>query len=1183
MPYQQTDQAEGFNNLEKNVADLHAKLATEVDLAAEAKRQLESLVQTAESNLQKHRQFTTAQPKYEAAVKGIPARVKKLNDQIAQLKAKSPEEVKPSMAIETLDKTVDELKQSLTALNVELVQVETEVTRRVSRKQSIRTALQTYDLRMKEAQEDLKALDIAANTLLSKATRAEIETRILMLLAEKPALLSEQSLYEAGEAADLMRLEKDAVAIKVQHAQTRLAELEKLQTAKRQRAAEIAAKTAIDDQRALTKKNPLLSASYEVNTQLAVRLQKLEEKSAETKSKLDSQKKLLEGSEGLRSQYLETRKRVDKIGLSGSVGAMLRKRKSSLPSTQRSLFEADQIKNQINEIQFEMFEVTQRLDDLDADIIRDEIVASAGEQVASVFESLDGPMNELLADRKEKLTAVNKSLDRLFEQLFDLESFDRSMATLTTEYREYINERILWIRSNNVLFSQLDIDKTDRNLAKPSVWSEAFQRCRTVVVESPIYYGIVSLVVILLLLSKPGLRNRVDQLGVVAAKGACDTFWPTVKVLVLTLLIAITVPLIPLAFGLGLAGAANANESNLFDAIGLALLMVAWFAIPVEILRRMCRSGGLANDHFAWTDHAVDLLRRNLQWAAVFGSAIVFAIALLQGLDQTHRIDLIERVLFVVGMAGLGLFLYRCFNPKHGIFNDVLKDNERSWANQTSAIWFGGLLLLPLSLALLAIWGFYYTSLNLAACAYSTFVLAVVIETGRALLMRFILVRRRHVHIEAARRKREAGKQAKIEEKKAAVLARKAERSTADSDLSVASSSTTATESLVDVQPSLDIDENAHEASKLVSLVMVFVWAIGLWMIWTDVLPALRALDNYTVWPRIDAGSFQVADASTVPAATESTGAIGTGESTGAVAMASPATAVTAADGSSSGNAVSVPAHRITVRDLLIFLVISIITVVSARNLPSLLEMLFLEHLPLDRSFRYATKALISYTIVVVGMILAFRALSIGWSNVQWLATALTFGLAFGLQEIFANFVAGIILMFERPIRIGDWITVDEFTGVVTKIRTRATKIVNWDRKEYVIPNKDFITGRLVNWTLSDAINRVVIEVGIAYGSDVDKAKSLIYEICQNHPKTLEEPPTVVAFQEFGDSSLNLSIRTFIGDIESRLPVIDKLHTEINRAFKEAGIEISFPQRDLHVRSIDRGIVDVVRGNSPSV
>ena len=119
------------------------------------------------------------------------------------------------------------------------------------------------------------------------------------------------------------------------------------------------------------------------------------------------------------------------------------------------------------------------------------------------------------------------------------------------------------------------------------------------------------------------------------------------------------------------------------------------------------------------------------------------------------------------------------------------------------------------------------------------------------------------------------------------------------------------------------------------------------------------------------------------------------------------------------------------------------------------------------------------YAIVVIGLASASSTIGIGWQKVQWLATALTFGLAFGLQEIFANFIAGLIILFERPIRVGDMVTIDNVTGVVSRIRIRATTIGDSDRKEYIVPNKEFITGRTLNWTLSDTINRIVINVGI--------------------------------------------------------------------------------------------------------
>jgi len=203
--------------------------------------------------------------------------------------------------------------------------------------------------------------------------------------------------------------------------------------------------------------------------------------------------------------------------------------------------------------------------------------------------------------------------------------------------------------------------------------------------------------------------------------------------------------------------------------------------------------------------------------------------------------------------------------------------------------------------------------------------------------------------------------------------------------------------------------------------------------------------------------------------------------------------------------------------------------------------------------------------VAIIGFILIFRALGIEWSNIQWLVAALSVGLGFGLQEIVANFVSGIILLFEQPLRVGDIVTVDGVTGKVSKIRIRATTIVNWDRQELVIPNKQIITGQLINWSLSDPINRVKIDVGIAYGSDVRLAMKLLLETAQENSKVLKDPEPTVIFDSFGDNSLGLVLRGFTDDLESLIIIKSELRNAINDKLNEAGIVVSFPQRDVHL------------------
>jgi len=258
----------------------------------------------------------------------------------------------------------------------------------------------------------------------------------------------------------------------------------------------------------------------------------------------------------------------------------------------------------------------------------------------------------------------------------------------------------------------------------------------------------------------------------------------------------------------------------------------------------------------------------------------------------------------------------------------------------------------------------------------------------------------------------------------------------------------------------------------------------------------------------------------------------------------------------------------ITLSHLVMAIPIAFLTWVSARNVPGLVETTLLERLPLDKPARYAITSLASYAIVIVGIVFTSRTIGLRWEGIQWLVAALGVGLGFGLQEIFANFVSGLILLFEQPIRVGDVVTIGDTTGSVSKIRMRATIVTNWDRQELIIPNKTLITERLINWTLSDSTNRLEIPIGVAYGTDTRVACRILEEICNQHEHILVDPKPVIVFQGFGNSTLNIVARFFLGRLDLRLQTLHELNTAINERFAAAGIEIAFPQQDIHIRSI---------------
>jgi len=265
-------------------------------------------------------------------------------------------------------------------------------------------------------------------------------------------------------------------------------------------------------------------------------------------------------------------------------------------------------------------------------------------------------------------------------------------------------------------------------------------------------------------------------------------------------------------------------------------------------------------------------------------------------------------------------------------------------------------------------------------------------------------------------------------------------------------------------------------------------------------------------------------------------------------------------------------ATSISLLNLLSSALVLALTWVATRNLPGLLEVGLLRRLHMDAPIRYAITSVLRYLIVIFGTIFGIGLLGVHWNNLQWLAAGLTVGLGFGLQEIFANFVSGLIVLFERPIRIGDVITIGGVEGTVARIRTRATTIVDADNKEVVVPNKMFITERLINWTLSDTTTRLVIKVGVAYNSDPIQVQNLLLAIAAAHPDVLREPAPTCWMIGFGNSTLDFELRVFVAEIVQRQPVRTGLHMQIKQQFREQGIEIAFPQMDVWVHQASNRI-----------
>jgi potassium efflux system protein len=324
-----------------------------------------------------------------------------------------------------------------------------------------------------------------------------------------------------------------------------------------------------------------------------------------------------------------------------------------------------------------------------------------------------------------------------------------------------------------------------------------------------------------------------------------------------------------------------------------------------------------------------------------------------------------------------------------------------------------------------------------------------------------------------------------------------------------------------DLETEITLETVNAQSRRLLRAFKLTLLVVGLAWVWADVLPAFARFDEIALW--------HVSD--------------------------------TAEDGSSVRVAVTLMAA-------LLGLLALALTFVAARNLPGLLEIGLRSRANIDAASRYAITSVARYAIVLFGVVLGLGLLGLHWGQLQWMAAALTVGLGFGLQEIFANFVSGLILLFERPFRVGDVITVNNLDGTVTRIRTRATTILDFDNKEIVVPNKAFITGQLVNWTLSDETTRITIKVGVDYGTDPALVHKLLLQAANENARVLQDWPPRSWLLEFGASTLDFELRVFVAAMTDRLAVRNEINMRLIELFHEHGIAFAYPQLDVHVRDL---------------
>ncbi len=261
---------------------------------------------------------------------------------------------------------------------------------------------------------------------------------------------------------------------------------------------------------------------------------------------------------------------------------------------------------------------------------------------------------------------------------------------------------------------------------------------------------------------------------------------------------------------------------------------------------------------------------------------------------------------------------------------------------------------------------------------------------------------------------------------------------------------------------------------------------------------------------------------------------------------------------------------RLSPTAIAISIVTFLIVIVVTRAVQRWLDQKFLPATELDSGLRNSIRTATGYLGFFLAVALATAQMGLSLEKIAIVAGALSVGIGFGLQSVVNNFVSGLILLWERPIRVGDWVVVGDEQGYVRRINVRATEIETFDRAAVIVPNSNLISGVVKNWVHNNRIGRIIVPVGVSYDADPDEVARILESCAREHSEVLSEPAPTVLFIRFGDSSLDFELRCFVGNVEASLGVKSALLFSIFRKLREAGIEIPYPQRDLHVRGTER-------------
>lgn len=1033
----------------------------------------------------------------------LPLEARQLQRQIAQAESdlkNQKEEKFFSIPTDELEQRQVIEKTRLSDLDAEIARSERLITELTNSPQLIREKISEIKAKQLATQQEqqLLASKNGESLQVKEARQIQLDTRMRLLnntlkTLELENISNPMRLQLEKDHMQLLNLQRERLNFDI-------AELDNYLLERRQQQIDKEQAELLQAEKEAEGKHPLIREATKENMRYNRKLQEVNkhiEQYLAQKNEIESRNTQVE------SDFQSAEQKINLAGLSPALGNLLREQRRNLPQRKQYGKLIDDIQQEIAEASLEMFrldEAKKQLSDINQALLQHlerELPPDIGPGEALRIRT---ELRMLLSDQKDLVGRLSSAYAEYARVLGDVDFKLQQMLNSAEKFGAYLDQRLLWVPNAPVITHAYlqNIFNSAKWFCGPSNWLQVVHHFEAGIESYPATLLLGLAIIVFYVRFKKVLKA---ELAVLLQKAKANqyvaSFNQTLTGLFYILLMSLPIPLLMGWFASILSLSRSAEGFSRAFVMGLLPAAVALGVL--QFFYRMFKPEGLAESLFHWQQRTPRLIYQQLKWSRFVIIPCLFIVGMASSNITGEHSQALGRTAQIFLMLTMSYVMHRLTHPNIGLGKNFYLYST-SWLSRFKYVWYGLAVLAPWVVIGFSVAGYYQSALELQGKLIVTLRLVFLTALFHALVLRWLTITKRQLAVQNARKKR---KQA-------------AEQ---------ASANVGGEGGYIPEEELLDISKINQQSDKLLVTVVTVILLAGIWMIWSDILPAFSIFDQVELWRH-----SAVVD----------------------------------------GKEVLQP---VTLINLFLGFFYAGLTFIFVSNFPALIDLLSAGKFAMTAGGRYALIQLVRYLLVTIAFLAIANELGGSWSQVQWLVAALSVGLGFGLQEIFANMVSGIILLFERPVRVGDTITVGDVAGRVCRIQMRATHIMDWDGKELVVPNKVLITERFVNWTLTDTTTRVVLMVGVAYGSDVELVEKVLKEAVDSVEVVLPEPEPMITLLNFGESSLDFRVTVYVRELGDRMAVTHELHKKFYKNLQAHDIEIPFPQRDIHIRSIAEGVL----------